>query len=244
MSSAGSEVMVAVAAVPGLAGGAAAAAVIAAPFAAAGAVAVLTARAAMAGADGITGRLGQLGDVIEGQHRMYLDTQRAAWLWQLAVAEVVDRNAHIAALTATARSLRGAVPGPGFPIPLPLEVSGRNLAEIHAWCQRADERLARVAAGLTGLDPEAPAAGDARFAARLLQGIGPQRGSRVLTARRRAVASDLAAAVAGDRALDTDLIGKAHQELRQVEAAGLRQYLREPQPAWSAPAAGRPLSAS
>lgn len=193
-------------AVPGAAPVILAAAVVTAAFVAAGAVAVLVTRAAMAGAEALAGGLVQLGDLLESQHETYVQAQRAAELWQLAVIEVVDRNARIAAMTASLRSLGADGHGPDVPIPPPFDITGKNLCDVYDWCRRTDEQLAR---SRRELGKVAVAAACKRIAAslpasdvRLIPAVEAiaKRKAELATAVASIAAKKIAATASGDRA--------------------------------------------
>jgi hypothetical protein len=141
MSSGGAEVPVAGLAImlafPVAATVIAAAAVAAAALAVAGGTAVLLARAAGAAGEALATRITDLGDLIRSQEEAYVTAQQAAELWQLGVTEVVTRNARIAAMAATARSLGD----PTVTVPCQFDVSGKCLRDMYEWCRRADEQI-------------------------------------------------------------------------------------------------------
>jgi hypothetical protein len=139
MSSGGAEVAgLAIMLVVPVAGVIAVAAVAAAALALVGGAAVLLARAAGAAGEALATRITDLGDVIRSQAEAYVTAQQAADLWQHGVSEVVARNARIAAMAATARSLRGQA----VTLPCQFDVAGKSLRDMYEWCRQADAQIA------------------------------------------------------------------------------------------------------
>jgi hypothetical protein len=110
----------------------------------AGGAVVLLARAAGAAGEALASRITDLGNLIESQREAYVTAQQAADLWQQGVTEVVARNARIAAMAATARSLGDRA----VTIPRPFDVAGRCLQDMYEWCQQADKQIADAQRGL------------------------------------------------------------------------------------------------
>ena len=141
MSSGGAEVPVAglaIMLIVPMAAVVAVAAVAAAALTLAGGAVVLLARAAGAAGEALATRITDLGDMIRSQEEAYVTAQHAAELWQQGVSEVVARNARIAAMAATARSLGD----PAVTIPCQFDVAGQSLQDMYEWCQRADAQIA------------------------------------------------------------------------------------------------------
>ena len=109
-----------------------------------GGAVVLLARAAGAAGEALASRITDLGNLIESQREAYVTAQQAADLWQQGVTEVVARNARIAAMAATARSLGDRA----VTIPRPFDVAGRCLQDMYEWCQQADKQIADAQRGL------------------------------------------------------------------------------------------------
>ncbi len=102
------------------------------------ALAVLVARAAMAGAEAVAGGIIRLGEMVDARREAYIEAEQAAALWQLAVAEVVERNSQVKSLAGLAR----AAGGPDFPVPPPCDLAGASLCQIRDWCESTDKWLA------------------------------------------------------------------------------------------------------
>jgi hypothetical protein len=209
----------------------AAAAVAAAALAVAGGTAVLLARAAGAAGEALATRLTDLGDLIRSQEEAYVTAQQAAELWQLGVTEVVARNARIAAMAATARSLGD----PAVAVPRQFDVAGRSLQDMYEWCQQADEQIAcsqrELAVSIT-------AAAGRRLAASLPPADVKRVTAEQLIAERRerlkaAAAATRAAAAAGRNGPAADLaeiarqveerLGSLHPEARPEDVAAVAE---------------------
>lgn len=131
------------------------------------AAAVLVTYASVRGSEALAKGLVSLGDSLERERERQLRAEEAGELWREAVVQVMDRNARIAML----RGAAGPDTDPDLPIPPPLDLAGRSLDQLYAWCKQTDQRLVKlerrragawIVAALRRLSADAPgAAGDA-----------------------------------------------------------------------------------
>jgi hypothetical protein len=130
------------------------------------AAAVLVTYASVKGSEALAKGLVSLGDSLERERERQLRAEEAGELWREAVVQVMDRNARIAML----RGAAGPDADPDLPIPPPLDLAGRSLDQLYAWCKQTDQQLVKlerrragawIVAALRRLSASAPGAGAA-----------------------------------------------------------------------------------
>jgi len=104
------------------------------------AAAVLVTYASVKGSEALAKGLVSLGDSLERERERQLRAEEAGELWREAVVQVMDRNARIAML----RGAAGPDEDPDLPIPPPLDLAGRSLDQLYAWCKQTDQRLVKL----------------------------------------------------------------------------------------------------